>query len=97
MENLESMKCINVTHRIGKEEYKEVLTYYQFWKSFVIERWSGERRTNKKATMFGYHHTKTSVTSPFDKNHKSVRIFDFPSSREEAEKRHDEYLKNEGV
>ena len=93
MENLESMKCINVKHYFNGGEENEVISFEQFKRSFVDERWTGERRTNKKATMFGYHHTKTTVKCPSDKRLISVRIFDFPSSRLEAENRDYGYKK----
>lgn len=90
---LEDMKAIELSHYYEGKTYTSMISFNQFRRNFIEERWTGERRTGKTATMFGYMHTKTTVTNPFDGS-KSVRTFDFPNSREEAEERHDEYMKN---
>lgn len=54
----------------------EEITFEVFERSFVVERWEGERRLNKKDTKFGCFHTKT-ITS-FDGKTRSVREFEFP-------------------
>ena len=86
--SLRNLKCIKVTHN-GEREYN--ISYNKFYRSFVEERWTGERRTGRNATIFGYAHTKTTVKNPFGGT-SSVRVFDFPISEEEAIERHEEYL-----
>ena len=80
---LNDLKCIKHT-LVNSDGEKTVtyITYNQYRKSFVDERWTGERRTGKIYTMFGYDHTKTTVRFG---NLKSVHTFDFPRSREQAE------------
>lgn len=86
MKNLNQMKAIKMIYTNMDGEKTEIyLTYDQFKTSFIDERWKGERRTNKKHTIFGYRHTKTTVTSEFG---KTVRTFDFPNTHKEAEQRH---------
>lgn len=77
------LQCIRVQHEGYEDTY---ISYKTFVKSFVEERWTKERRTNKQYTIFGYVHTKTTVT--FDKNTKSVRTFIFPNSIMEARQLH---------
>lgn len=90
--NINQLKAIKVTH-LDTENRKTVsyISHEQFKTSFVDERWRGERRTGKKYTIFGYYHTKTTVTR-FD-GAKSVRVFEFPDTHEEAEARHKEAVK----
>ena len=89
------MKAIKVTLVYGNETPKvSFISFNQFKKSFVEERWQGERRYNKNYTMFGLHHTKTIVTNPHDGT-KSVRTFEFPESYEQALNIHNEQTKEE--
>lgn len=90
--NINQMKTIKVSH-LDTENRKTVsyISHEQFKTSFVEERWSGERRTNKKYTIFGYYHTKTTVKRP--DGAKSVRVFEFPDTHAEAEARHKEAVK----
>lgn len=90
--NINQMKTIKVSH-LDTENRKTVsyISHEQFKTSFVDERWSGERRTNKKYTIFGYYHTKTTVTR--SDGAKSVRVFEFPDTHAEAEERHKEAVK----
>lgn len=90
MTNLNQMKAIKVSH-LDTENRKTVsyISHDQFKTSFIDERWEGEKRTNKKYTIFGYYHTKTTVTSPEGK--QSVRLFEFPDTHEEAELNHRKY------
>ena len=74
------LKCIKV-YKNG--EYASTLSYNQYLRSYVDERWKGERRYNKKHTIFGYWHTKTIVIEPMYKL-KSVAEFVFPSDIDEA-------------
>lgn len=89
--NINQLKAIKVSH-LDTENRKTVsyISHEQFKTSFVDERWSGERRTNKKYTIFGYYHTKTTVTR-FD-GAKSVRMFEFPNTQAEAELNHLKYM-----
>ena len=90
MTNLNQMKTIKVTHLDAENRMTtSYISHDQFKNSFVDERWSGERRTNKKYTIFGYYHTKTTVTSPYGS--QSVRVFEFPDTHEEAELNHRKY------
>ncbi|WOZ17600.1 hypothetical protein [Staphylococcus phage vB_SauM-T-SE-E1] len=92
MTNLNQLKAIKMTYtNLDGETIEMYLTHDQFKTSFIDERWKGERRTSKKYTIFGYYHTKTTVTSEFG---KTVRTFDFPNTHEEAEARHNEAVKN---
>ena len=89
MTNLNQMYTIKMTYtNVDGETMKTCISHDQFKTSFVEERWQGERRTQKRHTMFGYYHTKTTVTSEFG---KTVRTFDFPLTHEEAEQRHREF------
>lgn len=90
MTNINQLKAIKVLH-LDTENRKTVsyISHDQFKTSFVDERWKGERRTNNKYTIFGYYHTKTVVTSP--SGAKSVRMFEFPNTHEEAELNHLKY------
>ena len=78
--NLNQLKCIKV-YKNG--EYDNTLSFNQYLRSYVDERWKGERRYNKKYTIFGYWHTKTIVIEPMYKL-KSVAEFVFPNSISEA-------------
>ena len=80
---LEELKCIKVVHTYEGESTTDWLSFNQYYNSFVIERLKGERRTQKESTLFGYWHTKTIVTNPYNK-HKSIRTFTFPANEEEA-------------
>lgn len=60
------------TQDFGNEE----ITLETFERSFVRERWEGERRTNKQYTKLGYFHTKTTVN--MNESYRSVRTFVFP-------------------
>lgn len=54
------------------------VTFERFYKSFVEERWRGEKRLEFKQTPYGWHHTKTIVETAFAGHHeRSVRTFDF--------------------
>lgn len=85
--SLFDMKSIKVTHIFREEETISWISFNQFQKSFVNERWQGERRYKTDYTIFGRVHHKTIVKNPYS-DERSVRLFDFPNSREEAEKRH---------
>ena len=80
---LEELKCIKVVHTYEGESTTDWLSFNQYYNSFVIERWSGERRTQKKDSIFGCWHSKTTVTNPYNKS-KSIRLFTFPANEEEA-------------
>ena len=85
---LNDLKCIEHTLVNSRgEKIVSYISYNQYRKSFVDERWTGERRTGKIYTMFGYDHTKTTVRFG---NLKSTHTFVFPRSRAEAEKLHTE-------
>lgn len=90
MTNLNQMKAIKVYH-LDTENRKTVsyISHDQFKTSFIDEKWEGEKRSNMKYTIFGYYHTKTVVTSP-DGN-QSVRMFEFPDTKAEAEESHRKY------
>ena len=81
--HLNDLKCIKVKHTYEGNTINTMLSFNQFYISFVDERWTGERRTNKQHTMFGYWHTKTTVTNPYN-NEKSIRVFTFPKNEAEA-------------
>ena len=83
IKHINDLKCIKVKHTYADEVTNEVLSFNQFYNSFVEERWQYERRTNKQHTMFGYWHTKTTVTNPYN-NAKSVRVFSFPENETQA-------------
>ena len=83
MKTIYEMKCIKTEHTYEGETTVEYLTFEQFKNSFVDERWVGERRYNKQYSIFGYYHTKTIVTNPYN-GEKSVRVFTFPKSQEQA-------------
>ena len=90
MTNLNNLKCIKLTHVTDlNETLVSYISFEQFTNSFVKERWEGERRSNKTYTMFGYVHTKTTVKNPYNGN-KSIRTFEFPHTREEAQQIHSE-------
>lgn len=80
--NLEQIKCIKVTHTLEGKTSSEFISWETFQRAFIKERWSGERRTGKKFTIFGTAHTKTTLTSPTGT--KSVRVFEFPHTRAEV-------------
>lgn len=58
------------------EPITEYIDLNQFKKSYVKERWYGEKRYNRKYTKLGYFHTKTIVK--FDDTTRIVRSFIFP-------------------
>lgn len=87
------LKCIKVTHTYEGETMTNYISYNQFKASFIDERWQGERRYNREYTIFGYVHTKTIVKSPTGS--KSVRVFDFPNSVNEAETIHQQQTDKE--
>ena len=88
--NINQLKAIKVLHLDTENRMTtSYISHDQFKNSFVDERWSGERRTNKKYTIFGYYHTKTTVTR--SDGAKSVRVFEFPDTHEEAELNHLKY------
>ena len=76
----------------GDGEYTSTISFNQYLRGYVEEKWSGERRYNKKDTIFGYWHTKTIVIEPIYK-WKSVTEFVFPNSLEEAIEIDKEYYK----
>ena len=96
IKHINDLKCIKVTLIYENKQISERLTYNQYYKSFVVERWQGERRTNKKHTMFGYWHTKTTVKNPYN-NEKSVRVFEFPENEDHARQLDAEYFKELGA
>lgn len=81
--HLNKLMCIKVTH---KDIASLNSTFENFRISFIKERWKGEQRRNYIYSIFGRVHTKTITTSPM--NEKSIRLFDFPHTKEEAEERH---------
>lgn len=88
--NINQMKAIKVLHLDTENRMTtSYISHDQFKTSFVDERWEGERRTNNKYTIFGYYHTKMTVKSP--SGAKSVRVFEFPDTHEEAELNHRKY------
>ena len=83
---LNDLKCIkHIRTDSHGDTSTDYLTYNEYRRSFVDERWAGERRTGKVYTMFGYDHTKTTVRLG---TLKSTHAFVFPRSRAEAEKLH---------
>ena len=84
------LKCIKV---IKEDEYSMTISFNQFLRSYVVEKWQGERRYNKKYTIFGYYHTKTIVIEPTYK-FKTVTEFVFPSDIDEAIAIDKEYYKD---
>ncbi|XWX31194.1 hypothetical protein WGPJNHAJ_CDS0147 [Staphylococcus phage PG-2021_19] len=88
--NINQMKAIKVLHLDTENRMTtSYISHEQFKTSFIDERWKGERRTNNKYTIFGYYHTKMTVKSP--SGAKSVRVFEFPDTHEEAELNHRKY------
>ncbi|VEV88374.1 hypothetical protein, partial [Staphylococcus phage Stab23] len=88
--NINELKAIKVKHLDTENRVTtSYISHEQFKTSFIDERWKGERRTNKQHTIFGYYHTKTTVTSPY--GNQSVRVFEFPKSQAEAEANHRKY------
>ena len=90
--HINDLKCIKVKHIYDDEASTDMLSYNQYYVSFVDERWHGERRTNKQHTIFGYWHTKTTVRNPYN-GEKSVRVFIFPETEAEARQLDYEYYK----
>lgn len=86
---LRKLKCIHSSSTVnGGDEFRDTISFNQFETSFIKERWQGERRNDTRTTIFGRCHHRTIVNSPHG---RSVRDFDFPSSVEEAKKRHNEF------
>ena len=83
IKHVNDLQCIKVIHMYSGINSTEMLSFNQFYTSFVADRCEGERRTNKQYTIFGYWHTKTTLTNPYN-NVKSVRVFEFPDSEEQA-------------
>ena len=81
--HINDLRCIKVKHIYNGRTSTDMLSFNQFYSSFVAERWCGERRTNKKNTWFGFWHTKVTVTNPYN-GEKSVRVFTFPANEAEA-------------
>ena len=96
IKHINDLKCIKVTCIYENKISIEILSFSQYYKSFVDERWQGERRANKKYTMFGYWHTRTTVKNPYS-NQKSVRVFEFPENEEQARQLDAEYFKELGA
>lgn len=89
MKTLNELKCIEMTcTNTDGNTSKMMLSFNEFKNSFIDERWKNERRTKSIYTMFGKVQTRTTVTSPLGE--KSIRDFDFPRTREEAERRDSE-------
>lgn len=84
--NLEQLKCIKVVHTMNGEHVSTtMISWEQFESAFVRQRWSGERRFGKVSTIFGIAHKRTTVRF---EGMLSVRVFEFPASREDAFKKH---------
>lgn len=90
MENigLYDLKCINV---IKDGAYCFNISYNSYLRSYVAERWRGERRSCKKNTIFGFWHTKTTVIEP-TYQFKSITEFEFPNNIEDAKIIHTKYI-----
>ena len=82
--NLEQIKCIKVIHNTSDgHSSEEYISWATFYRSFVKERWAGERRTRRVYTIFGTAHKVTTVKSPSG-HITSVRLFEFPNTRAEV-------------
>lgn len=78
--NLKQIKCIKVTHNTSDGySSEEFISWDTFYRSFVQERWVGERRNRMIHTIFGTAHTRTTVKSPSGYI-TSVRLFEFPAT-----------------
>lgn len=80
--------CIRVNHitfEDGKQSdvFTTYITFNQFKRSFIDERWENEYRSNPKYTLFGQQFTTTTVNH--SDTHYSTRQFIFPDSIETAE------------
>ena len=83
------LKCIRV-ERDGK--FDGYLTWNQFNRSFMAERWENERRYDTRQTLWGFAHRRMTVR--FDaQSPLTRRVFTFPKSMEEAKKLHEENAK----
>ena len=84
--------CIQVNHTTsedGKQSdvFSSYITFNQFKRSFIDEKWENEYRSNPKYTLFGQLFTTTTVNySDADYN---IRNFIFPDSIESAEQLHE--------
>ena len=83
-----NLKCIKHTATTsGGLNINEYISWNQFQKAFISERWKGERRTNEESTIFGYAHTKTTVK---EGSNRATHLFLFPNTLQEAEQIHAE-------
>lgn len=82
MTDTRKLKAIKVVHDYQGEETTTYIDYDTFERSFVKERWQGERRYARKYTLWGYNHTYMTVKSPM--GNVSSRYFTFPNSVEQA-------------
>lgn len=88
MIRLNDLKCIKVIHtNVDGEITENYITYKRYCKSFIDERWSGERRYNKSFSVFGLNPTYITVNNGY--GGISRRRFIFPNSVEEAREIHE--------
>ena len=80
---MKDVKAIKVeTYYPGeKDAHVSYISMNQYTDSFINERWPGERRTQKRHTIFGEYPTRITVTNPFN-GEKTIRDFTFPESVE---------------
>ena len=79
--------CIKVDHTFDGGSQQTFITFNQFNRSFIQERWENETRSNPRYTMFGRQFTSTKVHYS-DKTY-SERNFIFPDSLGLAEHLHE--------
>ena len=79
--------CIKINHTWDGGSSQSFITFNQFNRSFVQERWENETRSNPKYTIFGRQFTTTKVHYS-DKTY-SERNFIFPDSLRLAEQLHE--------
>lgn len=91
MKTNQELKCI-IVYKFHNGVLEEInrIDFNTFKQSYIDERWRGERRTERKNTIFGNVHTKTTVNNN-DLHLKFVTEFDFPKSLEEAKQLDEEY------
>ena len=84
--------CIQVNHTTsedGKQSdvFSSYITFNQFKRSFIDEKWENEYRSNPKYTLFGQQFTTTTVN--YSDTDYIIRQFIFPDSIESAEQLHE--------
>lgn len=79
--NLHELNCIRV-YKNGKDT-GELISFNRFYKSYIVERWNGERRYNwTNNPVFGMVYTLNSVKSPSGDFYRTR--FHFPTTESEA-------------